>query len=421
MRIAFISHEFPPDTGGGGIGTYLAQVTSWLAAEGHHVEVFCGAGNTAGFTLQPNRVGVHRITGEGAVEFRHAVVPVFAAAHQAGPFDVIEGNDFDAPALVIKQTFPQLPYVVKLHTPRFVIDQLHQRPLTIAQHWRMRLGALRRGRWLVAPRPIISLPPAQAEISAVELADEIAAPSQAIADAALNWTAEAAGKISVFPYPYVPAPELLALSPTSDPSPPRVTFVGRLEERKGVIDLADAIPLVLAVCPDARFRFIGRAMPSPVAGLDMSAFLEKRLGSARARVEFTGPIPPTELPRYLGETAVLVAPSHWESFGLVCCEGLAAACAVIGSANGGMIEILDGGNCGVLVPPKNPAVLAQAIVRLLCDPTLRDQLGAAGRRRINDHYTWNQVRPAQLASYERAIQRCASRHARNSSETNHAI
>ncbi len=402
VRIAFISHEFPPETGGGGIGTYLDQATRFLVQAGHSVEVFCGAASIPGTSTNHDGVRVHRIEATGALAFRQNVVPVFAAVHKTDPFDVMEGTDFDAPANDIKAAFPKLPYVVKLHTPRFVVDELHYRPPTRWQEWRMRLGAYRRGRGPSLPRPIREQPAALAEIAALVLADEIASPSQAIARAASQWVARAiADKISVFPYPYAPPAALLAIAPGGDSQ--RITFVGRLEERKGVIDLADAVPLVLAVHPGARFRFIGRSMTAPESSGDMRTYLQKRLGKSAAAVEFTGPVSPAEIPRLLAETDILAAPSHWESFGLVCCEGLAAARAVIGSSAGGMVEILDGGRCGELVPPAEPTVLADRIIRLLADADRRRRLGELGRHYLLEAYSVVRGVESALASYERAI------------------
>jgi len=406
MHIAFISHEFPPDTGGGGIGTYLDQITALLAHAGHAVEVFCGAGSASGTSRRADGVQVYRVSAETAEQFRAAVAPVFSARHALAPFDVMEANDFDAPANAIKRAHPDLPCVIKLHTPRFCIDELHNHAPALAQRARMLAGALRRGQWPHAPAPIRSTPAAREELAALALADEIAAPSRAIAVAAQDWVPEADGKASVFPYPYVPPAALLAIP--AGGATGRITYLGRLEERKGVVDLADAIPSVLSAHPGARFRFIGRAMPSPRHGQDMRTYLESRLGPAAAAVEFTGPVAPAELPRLLAETDLLVAPSHWESFGLVCCEGLAAGRAVVGSAAGGMAEILDQGRCGLLVRPRSPARLGEAIIALLPDENRRRELGRSGRERILQHYSAATVLAAQLASYQRAIARRAA-------------
>ncbi len=403
MRIALISYEFPPETGGGGIGTYLAQIAPLLAALGHDVFVFSGSRTV--FTRHeplPN-LQVFRIPCTDSPSFRDAVVPVFNAEHAARAFDVCEGTDFDASALSVKRAHPALPCVVKLHTPRFVIDELHQRPPTLFKKMRMTLGAWRRGRRFHTAS-IREQPAAREEIAFLNIADEIAAPSQAIADAAFTWVQRDPRRVSVFPYPYVPSEELLAIPVKTETR--RITFLGRLEERKGVLDLAEAIPLVLARNPDCRFRFIGRAMHSPRTGTDMRDYLRSRLYAHRNSVDFTGVLAPEGIPAALAETDVLVAPSHWESFGLVCCEGMAAGRAVIGSANGGMAEIIGTPDCGLLVPPHSPARLADAILDLINNPQRRHEMGAQARQRILSHFSAARVVAAQLDSYQQAIDAC---------------
>lgn len=404
MRIAFVSYEFPPETGGGGIGTYLAQIVGILARAGHDVQVFAGSPDSSSQSGLPDGGRLHRIAINRAEDFRATVLGPFLAEHDRQPFDVMEGTDFDASALEIKRTRPEIPYVVKLHTPRFAIDELHARPPGVWSRMRMTLGALRRGRW---PRtvPIREQAPAHAELEAIRLADEIAAPSQAIADAALRWTPLSRERISVFPYPFEPGPDLLSIP--AGGSTHRVTFLGRLETRKGVLDLAAAIPLVLRQRPDTHFRFIGRPMNSPLHGVDMRTYLEKQLAPHAHAVEFAGPLPPKDIPGALAETDILVAPSHWESFGVVCCEGMAAARAVIGSNQGGMVEILDNGRCGVLVPPHSPEAIASGVLGLLEDPARRRAMGLAARQRILSVFSAETVLKAHLSSYERAISQAA--------------
>jgi glycosyltransferase involved in cell wall biosynthesis len=405
MRIAFISHEFPPDTGGGGIGTYLNQVTAGLVAQGHEVVVFAGGAQPAAF-VRDDGVQIRRIACAESPDFRQAVAGPFTEVHADRPFDVVEGNDFDASALEVKRRHPSLPYVCKLHTPRFAIDELqHERP-SFPHRLRMALGALRRGRRpaVHARSQVRKTDSARAELAALACADALAAPSQAIARSAMGWAPDRAGCLHVFPYPYTPSDALLAIPVGSDTR--RITFLGRLEPRKGVLDLAAAIPLVLARNPDARFRFIGRSMPAGANGTTMETVIRGRLGRAVANVEFTGARPPAAIAGLLAETDLLVAPSHWESFGLVCCEGLAAARGVIASEAGGMAEILEQGACGRLVPPRQPTDLAEAICDLLAHPEKRQQLGLAGRRRILQTYAMPVILAAQTACYRAAIERC---------------
>lgn len=409
MRIAFVSHEFPLETGGGGIGTYLQHAAHALTRAGHDVTVFCGA--TTRSREERHEGVVLNLTRPAEGEFfRDAVLPRFSAAHQARPFDVIEGCDFDASALRLKEAYPSLPYVVKLHTPRFFIDELHQKPLRLRSRLGILAGALRRGR---LPRftSIRESSAAQAELRSILLADRIAAPSQAIATLAASWAPIDSRLVDVFPYPFAPDERFLQLPVASTGQ--RVTFIGRMEERKGILDLAEAIPLIVQKQPHARFRFVGRDQPSPAPGVGMQQYLRERL--AGFPVEILGPVANAEIPRFFAETDVAVFPSHWENHAMICCEAMAAGRCIVATDNSGFSELLDQGSCGVLVPPRDSAALAHRILELLADPARRHRLGAAARARLLSHFSYESVVPLQLASYERAIRRATAATARGDS------
>lgn len=418
MRIAFISYEFPPETGGGGIATYLAQAADILTGYGHQVEVYTGkivddisAHQKANECIVTNYKGavVRRLHLLPGGVFRREILNVFRSIHDEKPFDVIEGTDFDASALDIKRAYPNLPYVVKLHTPRFAVDELHYQPMSFTQKVRFSLGAIAKGRLPKLPQPIRSTREAQAEIESIELADGVAAPSIAIKNLALKWASISEREISVFPYPYVPSTKLLNIK--NDQFQHRVTFIGRLEARKGVIDLVDAIPAVKRQYPQAKFRFVGKDIYYSKGKMSMRDYLTDRIPrDCFQDVEFTGAVSHDRIPDILEHTDVAVFPSHWESFGLVCCEAMAANRAVIGSENGGMAEILDYGECGALVPPKSSKKIAEVILRLFSDSNYRISIANAGRERILKCFSPESVLPMQIACYEKAIERCKNRY-----------
>ncbi|MBA4138080.1 MAG: glycosyltransferase family 1 protein [Opitutus sp.] len=400
MRLAFVAYEFPPDTGGGGIGTYLEQVSRYFSASGHDVHIFAGTRET---TARVERnlptLTVHRLPCADSPAFRNAVVAPFLAEHSRQPFDILEAADFDAPALDLQHRLPDLACVVKLHTPRFFVEELNHTSPSRLQMLRIHLGAWRRGR-LHRPEAIRSDAAAQAELATLQAAHLVSAPSHAIAEAAEGWLPGLRARVEILPLPFDPSSALLRIPITS--STGRVTFLGRLEERKGIVDLIDAVKLVLARVPQARFCIVGRSMPHS-SGESMQAFLEGRLGRSRHAVEFTGAVSPPKIPFILAETDVLAVPSHWESYGLVCCEAMAAGRPVIGGARGGMAEILEHGNCGKLVEPRQPGELASLIIRLLEDPVERERLGTAGRARVLRDFSLPRIAEAQLASYRRAM------------------
>ena len=95
--------------------------------------------------------------------------------------------------------------------------------------------------------------------------------------------------------------------------------------------------------------------------------------------------------------------------GYVCLEAMAAARGVIGSTAGGMAEIIEEGRTGLLVPPRNPKAIAEAILALLRDSKRRAAMGSAAREQVVAAYSSDVIGPLQEASYWRAIRRAEVR------------
>ncbi len=405
MRIAFISYEYPPDTADGGIATYIYQASRMLANRGHTVEVFCGSRERTE-TSQEGEILVHRLKAvhdkgfSAGTGFSPEIAEVFAKRHALAPFDVLEGPEWRADAHHAVRLVPDIPLVLKLHTPTYLLMRISRPPfgsrVHLSQTKNTILTTLRGGQRF-----------GQVEQALERLhskdADEIAAPSNAIAAELVRaWQIDPA-LVSHVPLPYTPGPDLLTIPIDTDTG--RVTFLGRLEMRKGVIDLAQAIPLVLRRHPSAKFRFVGRARASPRYDMNMREYLERKLSSCLDSVEFRDPVPLAAVPQVLSETDICVFPSVWESYGFVCLEAMAAARGVIGSSAGGMAELLGGGEVGLLVPPHCPNKIADAICALLSDPARRKTLGQTARERTLREYNPDRIGALQEQSYLRAIER----------------
>ena len=123
MRIAYISFECPPDNAAGGIATYVHQAAQLMVARGHEVEVFAASSRRAGIE-STHGVRVHWCRESEPWRFRDTVLPVFAARHQAKPFDVMEGPEYNADAARVKEQFPKLPLVIKMHSPSLLLARI---------------------------------------------------------------------------------------------------------------------------------------------------------------------------------------------------------------------------------------------------------------------------------------------------------
>ena len=181
--------------------------------------------------------------------------------------------------------------------------------------------------------------------------------------------------------------------PIPFPSQPRVAFIGVLERYKGVDVLLDAWRVVLSQVPRAELVIAGDGT--------MNAALRRRvtrLGISRS-VNFVGQVSPIRLRKILDDSWCLALPSRSEGLGRVVIEAMGRGRPVVGSAVGGIAEIVDQGTTGYLVPAGRPDPLAQAIITLINDPERAAKMGAEGRVRVTER--------SPLVEYESGIQRLA--------------
>jgi len=397
MRLALISFEFPPSTIIGGIGTYAFEAARMLAVAGVSVEVFA-AGVQGEEPAASLGIRVHRVAANDRASFRDKVLPAFADRHSHAPFDLIESPEIGAEGARIAAAFPEVAVISKLHTPSYLVDAIGHEPATIGERLRFRLGALRRGRW-AGLRPQTYQRERDPEWRFTNSADGIAAPSQAIADRlTADWDLDPQ-RLAVYALPLRPDARFLAL-----PIPQQlctVGFLGRLEARKGVVELARAIPRILQQAPQLRFRFLGPSWPYRKG--EMETWIRHHCRSVLDRLTFVGAVARDQLAAELGRCDVVILPSRWENFPFACWEAMAAGRAVIGSASGGMADVIEPGVSGLLVPPHAPGAIAAAVLSLVQHPERLAPLAAAGRQRVLDHLAPERILPLQLASYERAI------------------
>lgn len=117
---------------------------------------------------------------------------------------------------------------------------------------------------------------------------------------------------------------------------------------------------------------------------------------------FLGNIDHSELPAHYASADLFVLPSARESFPLVLLEAMASGLPAVATAVGGVPEMVLEGETGLLVPPNDPEALAQAINSLLAEPARMRAMGAKGRERVEEYYTWDRV-AERMAGFFRAI------------------
>ncbi|MGL5080409.1 MAG: glycosyltransferase family 4 protein [Microcoleaceae cyanobacterium] len=175
-------------------------------------------------------------------------------------------------------------------------------------------------------------------------------------------------------------PERSLRPPLSDP--PTVTFAGRLVPEKGVDVLLQAFAQVRDRVPQAKLLIAGQGVE--LAGLQS---LTENLGITES-VTWLGHLPRPQMEAVFDSAWVQVVPSLWaEPFGNVTTEAMMRGTAIVASTVGAQPEIVAEGETGFLTPPGDVNALAQALLGLLQDRILCEQMGQAGRQRAIDHFS----------------------------------
>jgi glycosyltransferase involved in cell wall biosynthesis len=175
----------------------------------------------------------------------------------------------------------------------------------------------------------------------------------------------------------------------------RLVFVGRLEERKGIDVLLAALDKVLSSRPFLSADIVGNdRLPSGDGRTFREAWENENTAKSYARrVRFHGEVDDEVLRGFYRAADIFVAPSRFESFGLIFLEAMMCGKPMIGCRAGGMPEVIREGLTGLLAEPGDVESLANAIARLADDAALRARLGQAARADYEARFT-----PALMAN-----------------------
>jgi alpha-maltose-1-phosphate synthase len=398
-KVALFTNEYPPHVyGGAGVHVeYLSRELARLLP----VEVRC-------FGDQDVREPNLRVRGYGAwADAKADTDPRFAGALDALQRSLAMAKDtLDAD-------------VVHCHTwytdmAGFLASQLWGVPLVLTTH---SLEPLRP--WKVEQLGNAYGLSAWIERTTIEAADAVVAVSQETRNDVLRLFSIAPEKVHVIhngidleQYRFDPAVDAL-LQYGIDPARPYVLFVGRITRQKGIIHLVNAIPsidrsLQVVLCagaPDT--REIGEEMARRVA----------EVSAGRADVIWIREmVPRAHAIQLYSHAAVFCCPSVYEPFGIINLEAMACATAVVASGIGGIPEVVVPGETGLLVDleikagtfdPVSPAAfsagLASAVNGVALDPRLRERFGQAGRRRVEDHFSWSAIAQQTLDLYRSLV------------------
>ena len=389
MNICFVSQEYPPETGWGGIGTYVYEMANALGERGHRVIVLSRSLEKESYSVE-HGIHVYRIKNKYDLSrkrffwrfqklitgYRYAVAGELDELVRKHDIDIIESSEIYADLLFYQLTRNTIPAIaVKLHTSRRLVDRIAQNEPKL---WN-RLEYL-------------------AEKLTIQKADLAYSCSAALLEASEAFLPKR-------DYPVVHNPIAFPQSlPLREDDGKTVLFIGRLEWHKGVQVFGKVIPEVLDRVASASFVFLGPDS-SWHGGKSLKKFITDQIPEKmRGSVSFLGGVSRQEVFDHLRAAAVCVLPSRWENFPYTCLEAMACGCPVVGSRNGGMAEMIEHGASGILIDPEKPEEISEQVVRLLKDENLRRSIGQSAAARVREHFSSGRIADQTLEIYRRAIE-----------------
>jgi starch synthase len=199
-----------------------------------------------------------------------------------------------------------------------------------------------------------------------------------------------------------------------DPAVPYLLFVGRITRQKGVTHLVDAIRHLPA---DTQVVLCAGAPDTPEIAAEMRKKVQDAQQHHKRIVWIEKMVTKREAIQLYSNARVFCCPSVYEPFGIINLEAMACRVPVVASATGGIKEVVVEGKTGYLVPfdqdpvtsfPRDPETFARDLAsrssELMADPEKCQRFGEAGRRRVEEQFSWTAIAHQTIELYERLIE-----------------
>jgi len=401
LRVCLFTREYPPQ-GHGGIGQWTHEVAVGLAARGHEVTVIARALEGPRRIDFVEGVWVHRVEPASITQAEadaFAPAPASLTAYSLALQREVERIDGHRRFDLISGPIADLEPMASV--------KLAAVPVVVSLHTTYKLSLPHKPDWLSRPDYLEGHvePAIVCEGELIADGAHILANSAAILDdieAAHGLSIERA-KVEIVPHGISDlALGVQALARRAGEI--NLLFVGRLEERKGADALLSILPDLLTAHP---------TLVADIVGEDGILVGEQTLrrrfeddNASRpdilARTRFRGAVARADVLAHYAAADIFVAPSKYESFGLIFIEAMCFGKPVVAYDVGGAAELIDDGVNGLLAAAGQPRRLAACIARLVADRALREQIGRNARQAYEAAYTTERMLD-RLEAYYRAI------------------
>lgn len=389
FKIALISQEYARDCTGG-ICRYTYDLAHELGELGNEVHIVTRSGTNECHQYMDNNIFIHAVVSEPIdtlsftssmqltnknISYSNAVCIKLLELIRTHGIQIVEAPLWDSEGFVFSLLKPR-PLIVRIETPLCKVVEI--------QGWEVTKD-LKFANWM--------------EGETLRRADKIIAISEAIGNLICKHHQIPKEKIEVSPLG-ITIPREVPPNNSIERITTNVLFVGRIERRKGIDTLFKAIPQIIANFANVRFTIVGSDTAFSVHGDSYKEFLLKNLDEKfHPYVSFKGFIPDIMLQEYYKNCDIFIAPSLYESFGLIYLEAMAWGKPVIGCDVGGVPEIIVDGETGIIIPPGDVNALTEAIALLICDKDKREKMGKMAFERVKRIFTKEMMAENALKIY----------------------
>lgn len=390
MRIALLSQEFSENCNGG-ICKYTYDLCNGLAKCGHEVHIVTKSKNK--YKFDDINIFIHNPSlqsidflnlpenmdiSEKNLAYSYSACSKLLEIIDKFDIQIVEAPLWDAEGFVFSLV-KNVPFVVRIETPLFKVADI--------QGWEI-TEDLKLANWM--------------EGETARRADKVIAISENIATLIADHHGIAKGDMELCPLG-IALPDKELLNKDMDDKYFIILFVGRLEKRKGIDTLFKAMPSIIDAIPNSRFIIIGMDTNlAPDAGSYKNYLLRNINKEYHSHISFLGYVDNSELTQYYKKCSVFVAPSLYESFGLIYLEAMSWGKPVIGCNVGGVTEIVENNKNGLIISSGDERMLAEAIIKLN-SKDLRDKLGECGRERVKYYFSLEQFIERSIQIYKELI------------------
>ncbi len=393
VRPAFLCPGWPPQECANGIVTSVSHVVSALSAMGYSTTVFSNSNTTRAPNVHvlDSKLPIRERVANRIASFVRVRTPLFVAQisdlrrsvrrlGMRGSVSILEMEEsFGWATSIVGRT--GLPTIVRLHGPWFLTGSANGLDIDKPEH-AQRIASEGRG---------------------IAAADGVTAPSMEVLERVREFYSLELSNARVIPNPIGPtADEELWRQNHADPT--TVLFVGRFDRLKGADVVLEAFnilakrrkKLTLQFCgPDAGFK------DDSGVRVSFAHYVAKTISdpSIRARVKNYGQLQPAEIAGLRKRAGVTVMASRWEAFGYVVLEAMSCGVPFVGTKTGGVPELIQHQQNGLLAVPGDATSLAQQIQCLLDSPQLAKRLGEQAVKDARKRYSPQLVAQATLDYY----------------------